>query len=43
MTCGDRYEVVKALGPWILVWFENVERIIKLSEKLGSVLLTAHL
>ena len=39
----DKYDLVKALGPWISVWFENVERKIEPSEGLGFILLAAHL
>ena len=39
----DRYDLVKALGPWISVWFENAERKIEPSEELGFMLLAAYL
>lgn len=39
----DKYDLVKALGPWVSVWFENVKRTIEPSEELGFMLLAAHL
>ncbi|KAF2185899.1 hypothetical protein K469DRAFT_738836 [Zopfia rhizophila CBS 207.26] len=32
----DKYDCVNALGPWISVWFKNVERMSELSEEFGS-------
>lgn len=39
----DKYDLAKAVGPWVLVWFENVKRAIETSGVLGFMLLAAHL
>ncbi|PVH91051.1 hypothetical protein DM02DRAFT_546556 [Periconia macrospinosa] len=39
----DKYDLAKALGPWVSVWFENVKKTMEPSEELGFMLLAAHL
>jgi hypothetical protein len=39
----DKYDCVKALGPWVLQWFNNIERTNQTTQEFDFMLLAAYL
>jgi hypothetical protein len=42
-THADKYDCVKALGPWVSLWFENIQYGTDTSKELGLSILAAYL